>query len=566
MKWVILPLFILVVAVGAAPLGRRATGAARAAKRPNIVVIMADDMGFSDAGCYGGEIRTPNLDFLAQNGIRYTQFYNTSRCCPTRASLLTGLYNQQAGIGQMTDAEDEPGYLGHINSNTVTLAEVLRQAGYHTAMCGKWHVANTNPMSTPQEQMDWVEHHADRDTFSSLGQYPTNRGFEKFFGTIWGTVDYYDPFSLVSGTTPVRTVPKGYYHTDAINDTAAAYIEGYANSTQPFFLYVAENAPHWPLQARPEDIERYKNTYKVGWDSIRKVRYEKMSVMGLIDPVTTPLPERWQDSLSWDKNPDTTWDAMAMAVHAAMVDRMDQGIGRIIGALQQIGQLDNTLIIFLSDNGASAEDAASYGPNFDRPAETRDGRKIVYPVRKDVMPGPETTYSSIGPRWANVCNTPYRYWKMESYEGGIHTPMIAFWPTGITGAARGGFNARVGHVMDFMSTFVELAGATYPREYKGHEILPTAGISLASTFRGEASAGHEQLFNEHYGARYAREGNWKLVALGRDTSSWHLYDLSVDRSETRDVAADHPEEVRRLDSLWWGWARSHYVYPKPKGR
>ena len=523
---------------------------------------MADDMGFSDAGCYGGEIRTPNIDYLAENGIRYTQFYNTSRCCPTRASLLTGLYNQQAGIGKMTDAEDEPGYLGHIGSNAVTLAEVLRQAGYHTAMCGKWHVANTNGMSTPQQQMDWLQHHSERDTFSALGQYPTSRGFEKYFGTIWGVVDYYDPFSLVSGTTPVRTVPRDYYHTDAINDTAVAYIEGYANSSQPFFLYVAENAPHWPLQARPEDIERYKDTYKAGWDVIRKARYDKMNVMGLIDPMTTPLPERWQDSLSWDKNPDTAWDAMAMAVHAAMIDRMDQGIGRIIGALRQTGKLDNTLIVFLSDNGASAEDAASFGPGFDRPAETRDGRKIVYPVHKNVMPGPETTYSSIGPRWANVCNTPYRYWKAESYEGGIHTPMIAFWPKGIT-VKRGSFCNHVGHVMDFMNTFIEVAGATYPRQYKGHAILPTTGISLAPTFRGEAGAGHEQLFNEHYGARYAREWDWKLVALSRDTSHWQLYDLATDRSETKDVAAEHPEEVRRLDSLWWGWARSHQVYPKP---
>jgi arylsulfatase len=454
MKWLILPLFILLVAVAAAPPGRRV------ARRPNIIVIMADDMGFSDAGCYGGEIRTPNLDYLAENGIRYTQFYNTSRCCPTRASLLTGLYNQQAGIGKMTDAEDEPGYLGHIGNNAVTLAEVLRQAGYHTAMCGKWHVANTNGLSSPQGQMDWLDHHVERDTFTALGQYPTNRGFEKYFGTIWGVVDYYDPFSLVSGTTPVRTVPKDYYHTDAINDTAVAYIEGYANSTRPFFLYVAENAPHWPLQARPEDIERYKNTYKGGWDVIRKARYDKMALMGLIDPVTTPLSGRWQDNMSWDRNPDTAWDAMAMAVHAAMIDRMDQGIGRIIGALRQIGQLDNTLIVFLSDNGASA-------------------------------------------------------------------------------------------------------GATYPRQYKGHAILPTTGISLVPTFRGEARAGHAQLFNEHYGARYAREKDWKLVALSRDTSHWQLYDLATDGSETKDVAAEHPEEVRRLDSLWWGWARSHQVYPKP---
>ncbi|MDR6944032.1 arylsulfatase [Mucilaginibacter pocheonensis] len=530
-------------------------------KRPNIIVILADDMGFSDVGCYGGEINTPNIDYLAKNGIRYTEFYNTSRCCPTRASLLTGLYNQQAGIGKMTDAEDEPGYLGHITENAVTLAEVLKSAGYHTAMSGKWHVSNTNSQPTGEAQLNWLNHHEEHTLFSPISQYPTSRGFEKFFGTIWGVVDFYDPFSLVSGTTPIKSVPANYYHTDAINDTAVSYIKTYAKSSKPFFLYVAENAPHWPLMAPPEDIARYKNTYKGGWDAIREVRYRKMIDLGLIDPAKTKLSKRWKDDLKWDNNKDKDWDALAMAVHAAMIDRMDRGIGRIINTLRQTGQLDNTLIVFLSDNGASPENCAAYGAGFDRPSETRDGGKIIYATKKQALPGPETTYSSIGPRWANVANTPYQYAKAESFEGGIHTPMIAFWPKGIT-AKKGGFSKQVGHVMDFMKTFTELAGAKYPAVYKGHQVPPTTGVSLVPSFHGKITPGHEQLFNEHFGARYARRGNWKLVSLSTD-STWHLFNLATDKTETNDVAQQYPAKVHMLDSLWHNWAVTHMVFPKP---
>ncbi len=529
--------------------------------RPNIILIMADDMGFSDLGCYGGEIHTPNVDYLAKNGIRYTQFYNTSRCCPTRASLLTGLYNHQVGIGKMTDAEDEPGYRGHLTDNAVTLAEVLKLAIYHTAMTGKWHVSNTNVQKNPQDQMAWLNHQKDFGDFSPLEQYPTNRGFDQYFGNIWGVVDFFDPFSLVSGTKPIREVPKTYYHTDAINDTAVAYVKLYAKSSAPFFLYVAHTAPHWPLMAPPEDIARYEDTYKAGWDAIRRTRYQKMSKSGLIDSTKTKLSERWQNDLTWAANPDKIWDAQAMAVHAAMIDRMDQGIGRIIRTLRETGQLDNTLILFLSDNGASPENCAAYGPGFDRPNQTRDGRKIVYDLKKQVMPGPQTTYASIGQRWANVANTPYTYWKAESYEGGVHTPLVAFWPNGIK-AKKGSFSAQVGHVMDFMSTFAELAGATYPKNYKGHPITPTTGLSLVPSFQGKAAPGHETLFNEHFGARYARSGDWKLVSPSRD-SSWHLFNLAIDRSETRDVAAQYPEKVRQLTQLWRQWANTHQVFPKP---
>jgi len=528
-------------------------------KRPNIIVILADDMGYSDLGCYGGEIHTPNIDYLAKNGVRFTQFYNTSRCCPTRASLLTGLYNHDAGIGEMTEDRKEPGYRGHLTSNTVTLAEVLKAAGYHTGMSGKWHVSNTVVQGTKEAQLDWLNHKTNYPAFSPLDQYPTARGFERYFGNIWGVVDFFDPFSLVSGTTPIKEVPKDYYHTDAINDTAVSYIQEFSKDDKPFFLYVAQTAPHWPLMALPADIAKYKNTYTQGWEVIRKSRYKRMVQMGLIDSTKALLSPRWQDELEWKNNPTKKWDAMAMAVHAAMIDRMDQGIGRIIETLRQTGELDNTIILFLSDNGASAEDASRYGPGFDRPGETRDGRKIVYPVNKEVMPGPQTTFASFGQRWANVANTPYRYWKSESYEGGIHTPLVAFWPKGIT-AKKGSMSGQVGHVMDFMATFTELANAKYPSEYHGNKILPMQGISLAPAFKGKESKGHQVLFNEHFGARYVRSEEWKLV--GRNKEKWHLYRIQDDETELNDLSEQYPQKVQELDSLWKKWANSNNVLPK----
>ena len=245
------------------------------AKRPNIVLILADDLGYSDLGCYGGEINTPNLDYLAKNGLRFTQFYNTSRCCPSRASLLTGLYNHQAGIGEMTSDRNLPGYRGHITENAVTLAEVLKTAGYDTAMSGKWHVSNTVVQETPEDQLAWLNHQSSHPLFSPIEQYPTNRGFDQYYGNIWGVVDFFDPFSLVNGTEPVKEVPEDYYHTDAISDSTVAYIKQYSKTENPFFIYVAETAPHWPLMAPPEDIEKYKNTYTKGWDKIREERIKK---------------------------------------------------------------------------------------------------------------------------------------------------------------------------------------------------------------------------------------------------------------------------------------------------
>ncbi|HYH56955.1 MAG TPA: arylsulfatase, partial [Anseongella sp.] len=464
----------------------------KSTEKPNIILIMADDLGFSDLGCYVGEIQTPNLDWLAGNGLRFSQFYNTARCCPTRASLLTGLYNHQAGIGGMTSDENREGYRGHLLKTSVTLAEVLKSAGYRTGMTGKWHVSNTVVQEDPGKQLAWLNHQAFYPEFSPPEQYPLNRGFEKYFGNIWGVVDFFDPFSLVSGTRAVKEVPENYYHTDAINDTASAYIREFAADERPFFLYVAHTAPHWPLHALPEDIEKYKDTYKAGWDAIREARYKRLTSSGLLNAAAYPLPPRWNDGLKWEDNPDKDWDARAMAVHAAMIDRMDQGIGRILETLKETGELENTLIIFLSDNGASPENSMRYGPGFDRPGQTRDGQEIVYPVDKDVLPGPQTTFASIGPRWANVSNTPFNYWKMESYEGGVHTPMIAFWPRGIK-AEKGSVTSQPGHVMDFMATFIDIAGAQYPGSYKGHQITPLQGKSLKPVFEGRQREGHAVL-------------------------------------------------------------------------
>ena len=529
-------------------------------KRPNIVLIMADDLGFSDIGCYGGEVQTPNLDYLAANGLRFRKFYNTSRCCPTRASLLTGLYNHQAGIGEMTTDRNLPGYRGYLTANCVTLAEVLQQAGYRTGMSGKWHVSNTLVQPTPQKQLAWLNHWETHPLFSPLEQYPTNRGFEKYYGNIWGVVDFFDPFSLVNGTEPVTAVPANYYHTDAINDTAVSYIKEFSKGDKPFFLYVAQTAPHWPLQALPEDIEKYKDVYKVGWDAVRQKRYRKMISLGLIDSSKCKLSPRINGQLTWENNPDKEWDARAMAVHAAMIDRMDQGIGRIIEALRQTGKLDNTLILFLSDNGASPENAMRFGPGFDRPGQTRDGREVHYPINKDVLPGPQTSFTSIGEVWANVANTPYQYAKAQSFEGGIHTPMIAFWPNAIS---KGGFTDQTGHVMDFMPTFVELAKTQYPTIFKGAAITPVSGASLVATLKGKDAREHEALYNEHYGARYVREGEWKLVSLSNDTA-WRLFRINDDQTELNDLARNNPGLVQRLAAQWRAWAVVHSVIPKPK--
>ncbi|MBT1688503.1 arylsulfatase [Dawidia soli] len=529
-------------------------------KRPNIVLIMADDLGYSDIGCYGGEIETPNLDRLARRGLRFNRFYNASRCCPTRAALLTGLYNHQAGVGIMTTDQQAPGYRGFLTENTVTIAEVLRDAGYHTGMVGKWHVSNTVEQSTKEEHLRWQAHQVSYPVFSPVNQYPSGRGFEKFYGNIWGVVNYFDPFALVNGTEPVPAVPKNFYYTDAVSDSASAYVRQFSKASNPFFLYVAYTAPHWPLHALPEDIKKYKETYRAGWDVIRQKRYDKMMKRGLFGGTKNILSPRWNGKRTWDENPDKEWDIQAMAVKAAMIDRMDQGIGRIIRALEQSGELENTLILFLSDNGASSDDAQKYGPGFDRPGQTRTGAEIIYPVDKKMMPGPETTFASADNMWSNVSNTPFRYWKTEPYEGGICTPLIAHWPAGIT-ARRGSVTDQVGHVIDFMATFLELAHQAYPTEFNGRSISPTPGRSLVPVLKGNRRQAHDYLFFEHLGRKAVIHGRWKLLAVNQ--KPWELYDLQRDRTEIENVAAQHPDLVKELSAQWQTWAVQNKVLPKP---
>lgn len=539
--------------------GNDANAKKKSDKRPNIIVIMADDLGYSDIGCYGGEIQTPNLDYLAQTGVRFTNFYNTSRSCPTRASLLTGLYQHQAGIGRMTFDAGLPGYRGTLSRNAVTIAEVLKTAGYRTSMVGKWHIAET-PLRKDQEA--WLNHQVFHETFSDLCNYPVNRGFDSHYGTIYGVVDYFDPFSLVEGEVPVTEVPEGYYITQALSDRAEREIREYANDDKPFFMYLAYTSPHWPLHALPEDIEKYKDTYKCGWEEIRNRRYERIKELGLFEGQQDFLSKR-QFSDRWEDNPDAEWDARAMAVHAAMVDRMDQGIGQVIRALEETGQLDNTLILFMSDNGCSNEECQHMLPGEnDRPSMTREGEAMVYPKNKKVLPGPETTYAALGAKWANVANTPFRYWKAKSYEGGICTPMIAHWPKGIRKNV-GGFTDEFGHVMDVMATCVDLSGAEYPSRYKGHDIIPMEGKSLVPILKTGEREGHDYIGFEHFNERafISRDG-WKIVRPGLDRP-WELYNLRTDRSEMHNVAAEHPEILEKLVEEYNKWAKRCMVEPYP---
>jgi arylsulfatase len=508
---------------------------ATAAPRPNIVLVMADDMGFSDLGCYGGEIRTPVLDELAANGLRFTGFYNAARCCPTRASLLTGLYPHQAGVGHMVDDHGQPGYRGRLNNRSVTLAEVLRSAGYQTFMSGKWHVTPydyTNPEPTLHR-----------------ASWPLQRGFDRFFGTLAGGGNYYNPVSLMSDNEVIETPGKDFYYTDAISDESAAYIRG-AAPERPFFLYVAYTAPHWPLHAREKDIATYQGAYDGGWDTMRETRYRKMSKLGMIDPKTTILSQRPDNIPAWQDAKHKKWESRRMEVHATMVTLMDQGIGRIVGALRETKALDNTLIVFLSDNGACAEVIKG--------TRTRHGEFARGGTRPDVMPGPADTYAAFGREWANASNTPLRRYKSSCYEGGIATPLVVHWPRGIEDG--GGLRHCSSHIIDLMPTFTELAGADYPAERDGRAVNPAEGVSLLPVFDGKPLP-TRPLFFEHEGNRAVILGEWKLVALHK--KPWELYHLAKDRSEITDLAAEQPDRVREMTNAYDDWAKRAHVLPWP---
>ena len=506
--------------------------------RPNIVLIMVDDMGFSDVGAYGGEIDTPHLDRLAARGMRFTQFYNTSKCFPTRASLMTGLYAHQVGMGYRPDS------IRH----GVTIAEVLREVGYRTLMVGKWH-GRENP---------W------------------DRGFDRYFGLVDGAVNHFNPGLTRPGEPPPSRKAPGrlrrwavdgemflpytpddpyFYSTDAYTEKVLEYLDAYADEDRPFFLYLAYTAPHDPLQAWPGDIGKYRGRYMTGWDELRRRRYERQVEMGIIDS-TWKLPEHatiraswkrmskytsryWDDDgriLPWEEvDGKEDWD-LKMAVYAAMIDRVDRQIGRLMEKLRAVGKEENTLVLFLSDNGGSAEMVHNQRDRDHPPVDP---------------PGSMAAWHSVDAPWAFLSNTPFRHYENWSHEGGIATPFIATWPRKIV---PGRISHEVAHLIDVMATAIDVGKATYPVAYRGEDIHPLEGKSLAPVFEGRERDGHEALFFEWDGGKAVRRGRWKLVdARGADTN-WELYDMEADRAGTHDLSDALPEKVEELATMWTAWA------------
>ncbi len=532
--------------------------------KPNIIVILSDDMGYSDIGCYGGEIQTPNLDKLASNGVRFTQFYNSARCCPTRASLLTGLYPHQTGVGKMLNDQGEDGYRGDLNNNCVTMAQVLKPAGYATYCIGKWHVTPHPKINEEYSTHNW----------------PLQRGFDNFYGIITGAVSFWDPATLTrqNKMITIKNDPEyqpnePYHFTDAISDNTVKYIEE-ADDSKPFFMYVAYTAAHWPMHARQRDIKKYDGVYDKGYDAIRQARYKKMQELGLINANAKLSPTVG----NWDKVKDKEFEVELMKTYAAMVDQMDQGIGRIVKALKDKGQLDNTLIVFMQDNGGCAEaipwlDNGCHGPRsklakvkpihddsmhyeFLAPAQTRDGRQVMF---SGTMPGPDDTYFSYGKGWANVSNTPFREYKHWVHEGGISTPLIMHWPKGIKG--KNELKKAPGHIVDIMATCVDVSGAKYPENYKNSSIKPMEGKSLMPIIKGD-SMEREYIIWEHGGNRALRMGNWKIVAKG-GKGKWELYNLEVDRSELNNLADVFPDRLKRMTDKFEVEAYRTNIFPWP---
>jgi arylsulfatase len=507
-------------------------------KRPNVVIILADDMGFSDLGCYGSEIATPNLDRLAAEGLRFTGFYNAARCCPTRAALLTGMYPHQVGVGHMVEDLGLPAYRGNLDRDRPTIAELLRDAGYRTAMAGKWHVTPPPPRGP-------------RDN------WPRQRGFERFFGLIASVRSYYDPPTLTRDDEPIEA-PAGFYLTDAITESAVASLGAFAKQESPFLLYVAYTAPHWPLHALPEDIARQRGGYDQGWDALRAARHERMIALGIVER-RWPLSPRDPEAPAWEAAPDRAWQAERMAVYAAMIARMDQGIGRILDALRWHGQAENTLVLFLADNGGCAE---AIIPEWrDRfPARAPDGLPARVGNDPAVRPGPADVFQSYGLAWANASNTPFRRFKHWVHEGGIATPLIARWPAGLK-RPPGTITHQTGHVIDLLPTCLDVAGLAYPASFHDRPLSAPEGLSLRQILEDRAQGEYETrtLYWEHEGNRALRQGRWKLVAA--DPQGWELYDLEADRTELHDLSASHPEVVRTLAGLYDRWAERCGVRP-----
>ena len=508
--------------------------------KPNIVLIMADDMGFSDLGCYGSEIPTPNLDALAAGGLRFTQFYNTARCSPTRAALLTGLHPHQAGMGRLAEEaigvtnKSPDGYLGYLNNHCVTLAELLRPAGYHTYMAGKWHLGQ-------RDESKW----------------PLQRGFDRFYGILAGATSYLNPhgnrpLSLGNQILPPPT-NANYYTSDAFTDFAIENVRGTKNG-EPFFLYLAFNAPHWPLQARAEDIAKFVGKYRTGWDKLRSERHAKQIALGIVSK-DWPLSDRDAGARAWDaltEQQQTDLD-YRMAVYAAQVHRLDWNVGRLVATLRERGQLDNTLIVFLSDNGACAEPYTDLG----------GGKQSD--INNPAVAGPV----SYGQGWANLSDTPFRKFKSMLHEGGIAAPCIVHWPAGLK-TKPGTLDTTPGYLTDIMPTFLEVSGAKYPQEFTGEKITPFEGRSLLPIFSASSQPMSPRVLCwEQYGFKAVRDGDLKAVFSPKQaydhhgSGRWELYNVAQDRTELHDLAAARSADLKKLIAEWDAWAKHAQVFPAP---
>jgi len=499
-------------------------------KQPNIILIMADDMGFSDLGFMGSGIQTPNIDRLAGKGMVFNQFYNAGRCCPSRASLITGLYAHNADLGWMTASDfGRPGYRGAISKNSVTLAQVLKTAGYENYMTGKWHLTYDPNMEADADNSNW----------------PIQRGFDKYYGVLSGGGGYYIPSTLTKNNERLNP-SDDFYLTEAINNSTIEILEDHYKTKKdaPFFFYVAHYAPHRPLHALEDDIKKYKGKFSKGWDHFREQRFKTMSESGLTNAWV--LSQRPDNIPEWDSLSDkekVMWE-MRMEVYAAQIDRMDQGIGQIIDLLEEKNELDNTIIMFLSDNGGNAE------------PEGKD-----FAADTIANPGDNNFNQSYRRNWANMSNTPFRLYKSSNHEGGISTPLIVHWPEKIKKAS---ITNQKGHVIDFMPTFMELAGASYPEELDGEKIKAFQGKSLVSAIDGKISE-RGALFFEHEADRAVIDGKWKLVATKAGKKpykgKWELHDLSVDRAEENNLIEKQPEIAAELEQKWNEWASANNVLP-----
>jgi len=552
------------VAMAVGGIARGAADRSGAAKRPNIVILFVDDMGFSDVGCFGGEIETPNLDKLAAGGLRLTQFYNTSRCCPARASLLTGLYSHQAGIGMMVYRDRGAGYRGNLNDKCVTFGEVLASAGYQTMLVGKWH-AGHEPHSRPEV-----------------------RGFERFTGiyphidSYWKVLRACDIYRDRKMFIPAGEDPKNpykpdeeFYTTDFFTDAAMDYIDrAREDESKPFLLHVCYNVPHFPLEAPDKLIEKYRGKYAAGWDKLRNEKFERMKKMGIV-PKAQKLPRvkgfknksiPGFTGVGVDTDYLPKWDSIGeedrkeldfrRAMYAAQIDRFDWNVGRIVAHLKKGGILDNTLVMFFADNGCSGE-MGLYGLNWGKytSANYKQWRK-------------KGGWSiSQGQCWASYSNAPLRKYKKFVHEGGIASPFIAHWPAGIAKPGRI-YGRQIFHLIDVMPTLCEVAGAKYPQTYQGRKITPAEGVSMVPYFRdGDKKAEPRTIYWQHENHAAVREGDWKLVTLNdRDERVWELYNLADDRSESEDLIKKNPEIAERLLKKWTAWAKKVNAVPFPETR